>query len=95
MEASVQKRAKTFRTMKNMVSRSKTFGHVPRKDNIKAMESKAMLRFAALYSVFKRRTLNRNLKTHVYTSLIRLIPLYGAPKWGYETTSNMKKLEVM
>jgi hypothetical protein len=37
---------------------------------------------------------NRKIKTHLYKSLISSIMLYGAPAWGHEATSNMKKLQV-
>jgi hypothetical protein len=66
-----------------------------RKAHIKAMENKAVQRFVALYSIVKSPTLNRKIKTHLYKSVIRPIPLYGAPAWGCAAISNMKKLKVI
>jgi hypothetical protein len=62
------------------------------KAHIKVIESKAMQRPVVLYFIFKCRTLNRKMKTHLYKSQIRPILLYGAPTWVCAATSNMKKL---
>jgi hypothetical protein len=59
------------------------------------MENKAVRRFVALYFIFKRRTLDRKLKTRLNKSLIRPILVYGTPVWGYTAASNMKKLQVI
>jgi hypothetical protein len=63
------------------------------KAHIKVVENKAVKRFVVLYSNFKSRTLNREIKTHLYKSLTRPILLYGDPTWGYATTSTMTKLQ--
>jgi hypothetical protein len=63
------------------------------KAHVKAMET--MHRFVALYSIFKCRTFNTKLETHLYKSLFRLILLYGAPAWGCAAANNMKNLQVI
>jgi hypothetical protein len=65
------------------------------KAHIKAIASKTMQRFVAIYSIFKCRTLDKKLKTRLYKSLIPSILLYGAPPWGYAAISNMKQLQVV
>jgi hypothetical protein len=65
------------------------------KAHIKVMENKAVQRFVSLYPIFKPRTLNRKIRTHLYKSLIRPILLYGAPAWGYAAKSSVVKLQVI
>jgi hypothetical protein len=60
------------------------------KAHIKDMENKAMQRCITL-----SRTLNRKIKTHLYKSWIRPIPLHGAIAWDSAAKSTMKKLQVI
>jgi hypothetical protein len=59
--------------------------------HIKAMTTKAIQRFLALYSILKYQTPNSKMKTHLYKSLIRPFFLHGATAWGYASNNNMKK----
>jgi hypothetical protein len=54
------------------------------KAHIKAIASKAMQRFVAVYSIFKCLTLNKKLKTCLYKSLIPPFLLYGVAACGHK-----------